>query len=170
MRLARRIPPSLLRKSITRPRYSLAEMLLRIPEGDAIEREWEAMPAVTHEIESAPLTLRSLRSMRRFLRKLKRNRQGKKLGRGNVRHSIFDESELSSASVAEQDFNELLAIINGIIESPQIGWSSRAWLTQWLLRPTPALEGKTPSEVLNLPAGKEKVRQILLCMGSGAYL
>lgn len=170
MKPARRIPPSLLRKISSRRRYSLAEMLLNIPEGDPIEREWGEMPAVGREVEPAPATLRSIRSMRRFLRKLKRNRQAKKLGKGIARHCFLDKGNPSIAGVAGQDFNELLAIINGMIESPPADWSAQAWLKQWLLRPVPALGGETPIKVLNFPGGKERIRKVLLCMGSGAYL
>lgn len=170
MKLARRLPPSLLRKISCRPRYNLAEMLLNTPEGDPIESEWDEMPIVGREVEPAPATLRSIRSMRRFLRKLKRNRQAKKLGRGIVGDYFLAKFNPGSAGVAPHDFNELLGIINGMIDSPPSSWNARAWLNQWLFRPVPALGGETPSKMLNLPGGKERVRKVLLCMGSGAYL
>lgn len=60
---------------MNRPRYNLATMLLQIPEGEPICDEWDAMPLMGREIELAPVTLRSIRAMRRFLRTLKRNRR-----------------------------------------------------------------------------------------------
>jgi len=87
MKRARRIPPALLRKTVTRPRYSLADLLLQIPEGAPIDVEWDTMPAVGQEIEPAPATLRSIRAMKRFRRKQRR----KRVGRGiELRHLIDD--------------------------------------------------------------------------------
>lgn len=63
MKRARRIPPSLVRKAIIRQRYSLADLLLQIPEGAPIDGEWDAMPPVGREIEPALDTLRSIRAM-----------------------------------------------------------------------------------------------------------
>lgn len=46
MKWARLLAPSLIRKAAMRSRCSLAEFLLKIPEGDPIDREWDAMPLV----------------------------------------------------------------------------------------------------------------------------
>lgn len=78
MKRSRRRPLSLIRKATLRKKCSLAELLLKIPEGDPIVDEWDGMPLVGNEIEVPPATLRLIRAMRRFLRKLKRNRQGRR--------------------------------------------------------------------------------------------
>lgn len=78
MKRSRRWPQSLIRKAALRKKYSLAKLLLKIPEGDPIVDEWDTMPLVGNEIEAPLTTLRSIRAMRRFLRKLKRNRHGRK--------------------------------------------------------------------------------------------
>lgn len=84
MKRARRLPVSL-RRQAKKPRMNLAAFLMTIPEGDPIDREWDEMPAVGREIEPAPVTLRSILAMRRFLRGVKRRRQRKRLGGGRGR-------------------------------------------------------------------------------------
>lgn len=87
MKSARRTPPSLAHKTAVRPRYTLAEMLLQIPKGDPFDEEWEAMPPVGREIEPAADTLRTIRAMKRFMRKLRR----KRVGRGINLRRLIDE-------------------------------------------------------------------------------
>lgn len=88
MKRAHRIPPSFVHNAVARPRYSLAELLLQIPEGAPIDAEREAMPPVGREIEPAPATLRTIRAMQRLLRK----QQRKLAGRGiDVRRLIDEE-------------------------------------------------------------------------------
>lgn len=85
MKRARRIPPSFAHKSVAKPRYRLGDLLLQIPGNTPIDTEWEAMPPVGREIELAVTTLRTIRAMKRFMRK----QQRKQLNRGiDLRHLI----------------------------------------------------------------------------------
>lgn len=77
-RARRRIPPSFTRNAVIQPRYCLADLLLQMPEGAPIYVAWDAMSPVGREIEPASATLRSVRAMRRFMRK----QQRKLVGRG----------------------------------------------------------------------------------------
>ncbi|MBS1198184.1 MAG: hypothetical protein H6R18_1969 [Proteobacteria bacterium] len=63
----------------------MAELLLQLTEGAPIDEEWETLPPVGREVESAAVTLRTIRAMQRFMRK----RQRKRVGRGiNLRRLI----------------------------------------------------------------------------------
>lgn len=85
MKRARRIPPSFAHKVVAKPRYSLGDLLLQIPEDIPINTEWEAMPPVGREIDPAVTTLRTIRLMKRFMRK----QQRKQLNRGiDLRHLV----------------------------------------------------------------------------------
>lgn len=77
MKRARRRPPSLVHKAVARPRYSLADLLLQIPDGAPIDAEWEAVQPVGREVEPAAVTLRTIRVMQRFQRKQQRRRSGR---------------------------------------------------------------------------------------------
>lgn len=77
MKRARRTPPSLANKAAVRPRYSLAEMLLKIPAGAPFDEEWETMPPMGREVEPAVVTLRTIQAMKRFIRQQKRKRAGR---------------------------------------------------------------------------------------------
>ncbi len=70
--------------------------------------------------------------------------------------------------VSPEDFEEFLAIVTRIASSDTR--STREWLIQWMNRSVPALGGLTPIETLKKPEGKERVAQVLMCMGSGAFL
>lgn len=87
MKRARRTPPSFVHKAVVRPRYSLAEILLQIPEGAPIDEQWEPMPPVGREVEVAAVTLRTIRAMQRFMRR----QQQKRVGRGIDLHRLIDE-------------------------------------------------------------------------------
>lgn len=87
MKRAHRTPPSFVHKTVVRPRYSLAEMLLQIPEGAPIDEEWKTMPAVGREVEPTAVTLRTIRAMQRFIRNLRRKRAGRGI---NLRRLIDD--------------------------------------------------------------------------------
>ena len=76
MKRARRIPPPFVQKAVVRPRYSLAELLLQMPEGSPIDEEWENIPPVGSEVEPAAATLRTIRAMHRFMRQQQRKRAG----------------------------------------------------------------------------------------------
>lgn len=78
MKRARRRPPALTRP-VAKPRYSLAQLLLDMPEGPPILREWDTMPPVGREVEPGPATLCTIRATRRFLRELKRKRAARGL-------------------------------------------------------------------------------------------
>lgn len=77
MKRARRTPPSFAHNAAVRPRYSLAEMLLQIPEGAPIDEEWETMQPVGREVEPSAVTLHTIRVMQRFIRKLRKKRAGR---------------------------------------------------------------------------------------------
>ena len=79
MKRARRIPPSLIRQAVTRPRYGLGELLLEMPEGAPVDLEWDAMPLVGREIKPPPASMRAVRAMQRFLRKQQRKRIGRSI-------------------------------------------------------------------------------------------
>lgn len=86
MKRARRTPPSLAHKAAVRPRYSLADLLLQMPDGAPINAEWEAIQPIGRELEPTAITLRSVRAMRKFMRK-----QQKRASRGiNLRRLIND--------------------------------------------------------------------------------
>lgn len=87
MKRARRRPPSLVHKTFTRPRYSLADLLLQMPDGAPIDAEWEASQAIGREIEPAVLTLRAVQAMKRFMRQ----QQRKRAGRGISLRRLIDE-------------------------------------------------------------------------------
>jgi hypothetical protein len=86
MKRARRKPPSHAPKTVTRPRYSLADLLLEMPDGVPIDAEWEAIQPVGKEVESAALTMRTIRATRRFMRK-----QRKLAGRSLNPRRLIDE-------------------------------------------------------------------------------
>lgn len=77
MKRARRTPPSHTRKIVARPRYSLADLLLQMPEGAPIDEEWETIRPVGREVEPAAVTRRTILAMQRFMRKQLRKRVGK---------------------------------------------------------------------------------------------
>jgi len=77
MKRARRTPPSHTHKIVARPRYSLADLLLQMPEGIPIDEEWESMRLVGREVEPALDTLRTIRAMQRFMCKQFRNKVGR---------------------------------------------------------------------------------------------
>lgn len=87
MKRARRSPPSFAQKAVARPRYSLAELILQIPKGAPIDEEWETMRPVGREVEPAVVTLRTIRAIRRFMRKQRR----KQAGRGVDLRRLIDE-------------------------------------------------------------------------------
>jgi len=88
MKRARRTPSSLARRTVARPRYSLASLLLQMPkDGAPIDAEWDAMPLVGRELEPAVDTLRTIRAIKRFMRKQQRQR----LGRGICLRRLIDE-------------------------------------------------------------------------------
>ena len=87
MKRARRTPPSHAPKIVARLRYSLADLLLQMPEGAPIDEEWETMRPVGREVEQAAVTLRTTRAMQRFMRKQFRNR----VGRGINLRQLIDE-------------------------------------------------------------------------------
>jgi len=87
MKRARRTPPSHAHKIVARPRYSLADLLLQMPEGAPIDEEWEFMRPVGREVEPAAVTRRTIRAMQRFMRKQLRNR----VGRGINLRQLIDE-------------------------------------------------------------------------------
>lgn len=90
MKRARRTPPSFVHNAAVRPRYSLAEMLLRIPKGAPFGEEWETIPPVGREVERAAVTLRTIRAMQRFIRKLRRKRSVKgRLLEAASRHRVL---------------------------------------------------------------------------------
>lgn len=70
--------------------------------------------------------------------------------------------------VSPKDFEEFLAIATRIASSDTR--ATGEWLIQWMNRSVPALGNLTPIETLKKPEGKERVVQVLMCMGSGAFL
>lgn len=70
--------------------------------------------------------------------------------------------------VPSEDFEGFPAIVTMIASSDTR--SIREWLIQWMKRSVPALGGLTPIETLKKSEGNEKAAQILMCMGSGAFL
>lgn len=87
MKRARRTPPSFVHKAVVRPRYSLTEMLLQIPEGaHIVDEEWGTLPPVGREIEPAAATLRAVQAMKRFMRQ-----QRKRSGRAINLRRLIDE-------------------------------------------------------------------------------
>lgn len=74
MKRARRTPPSLVHKIVALPRYSLADLLLQMPDGAPIDAEWEASQPLGREVEQAVLTLRAVQAMKRFMRQQQRKR------------------------------------------------------------------------------------------------
>lgn len=76
MKRARRTPPSFFRVTSRRPRYHLAGLLLAMPEELPRLEGWDDMPAVGREIEPAPMSLRAVQAMQRFIRAQKRRRMG----------------------------------------------------------------------------------------------
>jgi len=76
MKRAHRTPPSFYRVVPSRPRYHLADLLLAMPEKLPRVEGWDDMPAVGREIEPAPMSLRAVQAMLRFMRAQKRRRRG----------------------------------------------------------------------------------------------
>jgi hypothetical protein len=87
MKRARRTPPSLVHKIVARPRYSLADLLLQMPDGAPIDTEWEATQPIGREVEQVMLTLRAVQAMKRFMRQ----QQRKRAGRGICLRRLIDE-------------------------------------------------------------------------------
>lgn len=67
---------------------------------------------------------------------------------------------------------ELAALVRRMVEASgePDGFSAEAWLASWLQEACPALGGQRPADLLRAPEGVARVRQVLLCMQSGAYL
>ena len=59
MKRARRIPHVLIFSAVSKLRNNLADLLLKIPEGDPIDTERGALPSGVSEADRVPNTLRS---------------------------------------------------------------------------------------------------------------
>jgi prevent-host-death family protein len=82
-------------------------------------------------------------------------------------HAHLDE--LMDAGAAE--FDQLLDQVQRIIDESgdPAGFDAKAWLTDWLDRPLPALGGAKPRELMTTVDGRQFVSKTIAQMQSGAY-
>lgn len=78
-----------------------------------------------------------------------------------------------SAGHATLGLVKLLGIAQGVVDQSTAegakGFDTERWLGQWIQRPQPALNGKTPAEFLDTPTGVDLVARLLGALESGAY-
>lgn len=67
--------------------------------------------------------------------------------------------------------SELVALVEKIVaeSGSTTGFDARAWLSQWLASPQPALGGSSPDAYLDTQDGRELVIRLIQRMQSGAY-